>query len=64
MNNLRIGQINVVKSNIRQHVIFNSLNHLHFHILCIQEYWMGEICLPISIYNSIPPSFGTVSYSS
>ena len=64
MNNLRIGQINVAKSNIRQHVIFNSLNHLHFHIICIQECWMGEIRLPISIYPSTPSSFGTVSHPS
>ena len=38
MNNLRIGQINVAKSNICQYVIFNLLNHLNFHILYIQEY--------------------------
>ena len=62
MNSLRIGQINVAKSNLRQHVIFNSLNHLNFHIICVQECWMGEIRLPISSFNNTPPTFGTVSH--
>ena len=62
MSSLRIGQINVARSNLRQHVIFNSLNHLNFHIIYVQECWMGEICLLISNLNNIPPTFGTVSH--
>ena len=64
MNKLRIGQINVAKSNVRQHVIFNSLSSFNFHIICVQECWMGEIRLPISFNTNDPPSFGTVSHPS
>ena len=62
MSSLRIGQINVARSNLHQYVIFNSLNHLNFHIICVQECWMGEICLPISNFNNTPLTFGTVSH--
>ena len=62
MNSLRIGQINIAKSNLCQHVIFNSLNHLNFHIICVQECWMGEIRLPISNFKDTPPTFETVSH--
>ena len=64
MSNLQIGQINVAKSNVRQHVIFNSLSSFNFHIICVQECWMGEVHLPISFNNSDPPSFSTVSHPS
>ena len=64
LSKLRIGQINVAKSNVRQHVIFNSLSSYDFHIICVQECWMGEVRLPISFNTSDPPSFGTVSHPS
>ena len=64
IKDLKVGQINIVNSNIRQHVILNSLSSFNFHIICIQDYWMDEIRLPISFHTSTPPTFGTVVHPS